>query len=111
MKVPPKILTSPPSLQKSSEANLPQSSTHMHNLEIESDAVPRMLPNDNVVEVKKFTPSSEEKPEKPLENVQIYCRLTPRESLEKIKADCRLKSTKLRFKFHKDQPNQQGDNQ
>jgi hypothetical protein len=90
-------------MQKSSEANLPQGSTHMHHLEIESGAVPRMLPNDDIVGAKKFTPSSEKKLEKPQENVRTYCRLTPTESLEKIKAACLLKATKLRFKFHKGQ--------
>jgi hypothetical protein len=101
MKDSPKILASPPPMQKSSGASLPQVSADKHLLEIESDVVPRMLPDDNIVGVKKFTPSSEKILEQPQEIERTYCRLTPRESLEKIKAACRLKSTKLRFRFYK----------
>jgi hypothetical protein len=102
-----KIMLSSSSQQKSSEASKCQASNDRRkNLELVLDTEQTLSPDDNIMGVKTFTPSVEKKPEQPEANVQSYRRLTPQESLEKIKADMHLKSMRLRFKFTKRQPKQ-----
>jgi hypothetical protein len=99
-----KIRLSSSSEQKSRESSKCQASNDRRHLELVLDTKHRLSPDDNIMGEKKFTPSIEKRLEQPQANIQTYRRLTPQESLEKIKADMRLKSTRLRFKFTKRQP-------
>ncbi len=93
------------SVQINSKSNQFQGPTDRRHFEIVLDTEQGLSSYGNTMGVKKFTPEKE--PEQPQANVRIYRRLTPKESLEKIKADVRLKSTRLRFKFAKRLPDQQ----
>ncbi len=106
----PKIMNSSSSSRISSKSSQSQGSADRRHFEIALDAEQRLSPDERIVGVRKFTPSSEKKLEQPQENVRTYRRLTPKESLEKIKADIRLKSMRLRFKFGKREPAQKDNN-
>lgn len=107
----PKMIPRSPSTRKSSGSSLPQVSTDERHLELVSDTEQRLSPHENCMGVKNFTPTSEKKSEKPQANVPTYRRLTPEESLEKIKAASRLKSMRLRFKFARRPVDQQENTQ
>ncbi len=105
-----KIILSSSSVQKSSESSQSRISTDRRHLEAVLDAEQGLSPDENIMEVRNFTPPSEKKQEPRQSSVQPYRRLTPKESLEKIKADIRLKSMRLRFKFGKREPAQKDNN-
>ncbi len=102
MEYSPKIIRPSSSVKKRSESSQSQLSTDRGSFEVGIDAEQRLSPDDDIIAVKEFTPSAEKK--QPQVNIETYRRLTPKESLEKIKADCHLKSMRLRFKFAKHRP-------
>ncbi len=100
----PETIRSSSSVQANSKSNQFQGSTDKCHFKIALDTEQGLSSYENTMGVKKEL-------EQPQANVQIYRRLTPKESLEKIKADVLLKSTRLRFKSAKRLPYQQKDAQ
>ncbi len=96
MEEPPKTVRSSSSVQVNSKSNQFQGSTDRCHFKIALDTEQGSSSYENMGVKKEL--------EQPQANVRIYRRLTPEESLEKIKADVRLKSTRLRFKSAKRLP-------